>query len=91
MNWEQWLQGLVAAAVTAFSGAISGALLLPTVFTWDRNGLLNLLKLGTIPTALAFFGYLKQNPTPMKATVDASGNVKIQGNPVAEVSVEGKK
>ena len=63
MNFKLWLQGLIAAAVTAFSGAISGALLLPTVFTWDRNGLINLLKLGTVPTLLAFFGFLKQNPT----------------------------
>jgi hypothetical protein len=92
MNWKLWLQGLLAAAVTAFSTAISGALALPTVFTWDKNGLINVLKLATIPTALAFFGYLKQYPTPtIEATVDTKGNVSVQGNPVVEVSLEGKK
>jgi len=91
MNWKVWLQGLIAAGVTAFSTAISGALALPTVFTWDKNGLFNLLKLATIPTVLAFFGYLKQNPVPqLQAQVDPQGNVTIQGNPVAEVQVKGK-
>jgi hypothetical protein len=91
MNWESWLQGLLAAAITAFSTAISGALALPTVFTWDRNGLINVLKLATIPTVLAFFGYLKQNPTPqLKAQLDKQGNLTVKGNPVAEVEVEPK-
>jgi hypothetical protein len=91
MNWKVWLQGLIAASITAFSTAISGALTLPTVFTWDRNGLINVLKLGTIPTLLAFFGYLKQNPTPvLHAEVDPQGNVTVKGNPVAEVEVKGK-
>lgn len=91
LNWSVWLQGLLAAAVTAFSTAITGALALPTVFTWDRIGLINVLKMATIPTVLAFFGYLKQHPTPqLQATVDPQGNVKIQGNPVAEVQVKGK-
>jgi hypothetical protein len=91
MNWKLWLQGLLAAAVTAFSTAVSGALGLPTVFTWDKNGLINVLKLATIPTLLAFFGFLKQNPTPiLTAEVDQRGNVTVKGNPVAEVEVMGK-
>jgi hypothetical protein len=91
MNWKVWLQGLLAAAITAFSTAISGALALPTVFTWNRIGLINVLKLATIPTVLAFFGYLKQNPVPqLEAEVDQSGNVTVKGNPVAEVQVKGK-
>lgn len=91
MNWKAWLQGLLAAAVTAFSAAISGAIGLPSVFTWDRNGLINLMKLATIPTVLAFFGYLKTHPTPqLEAVVDQQGNVTIAGNPVAEVNVKGK-
>jgi hypothetical protein len=91
VNWRAWIQGLIAAAVTAFSTAISGALALPTVFTWDRNGLINVLKLATIPTVLAFFGYLKQNPVPqLQAEVDPQGNVTMKGNPVAEVEVKGK-
>jgi hypothetical protein len=91
MNWKVWLQGLLAATVSAFSIAISGALALPTVFSWDRNGLINVLKLAAIPTVLAFFGYLKQNPVPqLQAQVDPQGNVTIKGNPVAEVQVKGK-
>lgn len=91
MNWKAWLQGLIAAAVTAFSAAISGALGLPTVFTWDKAGLINLIKLATIPTVLAFFGYLKTHPTPqIVAEVDQSGNVTVKGNPVAEIEVKGK-
>jgi hypothetical protein len=91
MSWEKWLQGMLAAVVSAFSSAASGAVGLPTVFTFDKNGLINMIKLATVPALLAFFAYLKQNPTPtLKATVDAAGNVKVEGNPVAEVTVEGK-
>lgn len=63
MNWKQWLQGLIAAVVSAFSTAASGAITLPSVFSWDRNGLINMVKLATVPAMLAFFAYLKQNPT----------------------------
>jgi hypothetical protein len=91
MSWETWLQGLLAAVVSTFASAASGAIGLPTVFTFDKNGLINMVKLATVPALLAFFAYLKQNPTPaLRATVDAKGNVKVQGNPVAEVTVEGK-
>jgi acyl-coenzyme A synthetase/AMP-(fatty) acid ligase len=92
MAWEIWLQGLLAAVISAFASAASGAIGLPTVFTFDRNGLINMIKLATVPALIAFFTYLKQNPTPtLKATVDPQGNVTVKGNPVAEVTVEGKK
>ena len=91
MNWGVWLQGLIAAVVSAFSTAASGAIALPTVFTFDKNGLINMVKMAAVPALLAFFAYLKSNPTPqLKATVDAAGNVEVEGNPVAEVNVKGK-
>jgi hypothetical protein len=91
MNWGQWVYGLITAVVTAFASAASGAVGLPTVFTFDKPGLINMLKLSAAPAFLAFFAYLKQNPAPMiKATVDPAGNVKVVGNPVVTVEVEGK-
>lgn len=62
MTWKAWLQGLVAAIVSAFASAASGAIALPTVFTFDKNGLFNMIKLATIPALLAAFAYLAKSP-----------------------------
>ena len=92
MNWKLWLQGLLAAFVSAFASAASGAIALPAVFTFDKTGFLNMIRLATVPAMIALFAYLKQNPTPqLEATLDSQGNVKVVGNPVAEVTVTGKK
>jgi hypothetical protein len=66
-----WIHGLVAAAISAFSSAASGAIALPTVFTFDRAGFLNMVKLATVPALLAVFAYLKSSPVP--ALGSASG------------------
>lgn len=87
-----WLHGLLAAAISAFATAASGAIGLPTVFTFDKNGLINMIKLATVPALLAVFGYLKASPVPqLSATVDAQGNVNIEGNPIVPVQIEGQK
>lgn len=59
-----WLHGLAAAAVSAFASAASGAIALPTVFTFDKVGLINMIKLATVPALLAVFAYLKTSPVP---------------------------
>ena len=59
-----WIHGLAAAAVSAFASAASGAIALPTVFTFDRAGFLNMVKLATVPALLAVFAYLKSSPIP---------------------------
>ena len=63
-NLKIWIHGLLAAAISAFATAASGAIALPTVFTLDRNGLINMIKLATVPALLAVFAYLKQSPVP---------------------------
>jgi hypothetical protein len=59
-----WLHGLAAAAISAFASAASGAIALPSVFTFDRNGFINMAKLATVPALLAVFAYLKSSPMP---------------------------
>ncbi len=59
-----WLHGLAAAAISAFASAASGAIALPSVFTFDRNGFINIAKLATVPALLAVFAYLKSSPIP---------------------------
>jgi hypothetical protein len=59
-----WTHGLAAAAISAFASAASGAIALPTVFTLDRAGLINMVKLATVPALLAVFAYLKSSPVP---------------------------
>ena len=59
-----WLKGLAAAGISAFASAASGAIALPTVFTFDRVGFFNMLKLATVPAMLAVFAYLKSSPLP---------------------------
>jgi hypothetical protein len=91
MNWKLWLQGLLAAVISAFSTAATGAIALPTVFTFNRIGLINVIKMAAVPAMIAFFTFLKQNPTPqLEAEIDPQGNVTVKGNPVAEVQVKGK-
>ena len=92
-----WLHALLATAISSFATAASGALLLPTVFTFDKNGLINMIKMATVPTMLAVFLYLKQSPVP-SLTVSApanievdSGTVSVSGKPAATVSVQEKK
>jgi hypothetical protein len=63
-NLTIWLHGLAAAAVSAFASAASGALALPTVFTFDKTGLINMAKLAAVPALLAVFAYLKNSPIP---------------------------
>ena len=59
--------------ISAFASAASGAIALPTVFTFDKTGLLNMVKLATVPALLAVFAYLKSSPVPA-LTVTTSKN-----------------
>jgi hypothetical protein len=63
-NIKVWLHGLAAAAISAFASAASGAIALPGVFTFDRNGFINMAKPATVPALLAVFAYLKSSPVP---------------------------
>jgi hypothetical protein len=64
-----WIHGLAAAAISAFASAASGAIALPSVFTFDRAGFLNMVKLATVPALLAVFAYLKSSPVPPLGSV----------------------
>ncbi len=59
-----WAHGLAAAAISAFASAASGAIALPAVFSLDKAGLVNMLKLAAVPAMLAVFAYLKSSPLP---------------------------
>jgi hypothetical protein len=67
-NLKIWIHGLVAAGISAFASAASGAIALPAVFTFDRAGFLNMVKLATVPALLAVFAYLKSSPVPALAS-----------------------
>jgi hypothetical protein len=72
-----WIHGLAAAAISAFASAASGAIALPTVFTFDRVGFLNMVKLATVPALLAVFAYLKSSPVPALAvTTGVARNIE---------------
>lgn len=80
-NIRVWLHGLLAAGITAFSTAASGAVTLPTVFNFSHDGFMNILKLTVVPTLLAVFGYLKQSPVP-KLSILGPGDTATVKNPV---------
>jgi hypothetical protein len=63
-GWKVWAHGLAAAGISAFASAASGAIALPQVFTFDKAGLVNMLKLAAVPAMLAVFAYLKGSPLP---------------------------
>jgi hypothetical protein len=75
-NLKTWIHGLAAAAISAFASAASGAIALPTVFTFDKVGFLNMVKLATVPALLEVFAYLKSSPIPA-LTVTATQTVEI--------------
>ena len=64
MNWKAWVYGLLTSVISAFSTAASGALALPTVFSFTEGGFINMLKLAALPAILAFFAFLKTHPLP---------------------------
>lgn len=75
-DWKPWLHGLLAAAISAFSTAASGAIALPTVFSFTRDGFINMVKLAAVPAFLAVFAYLKQSPLPAESvTITAQTTV----------------
>ena len=72
-NLKVWIHGLAAAAISAFASAASGAIALPSVFTFDRAGFVNMVKLATVQALLAVFAYLKSSPVPTLTTTMVKG------------------
>lgn len=62
MTWKAWIGGLLAAFIQSFAIAASGAITLPTVFTFNKIGLINVIKLSTVPAMLNVFAYLAKSP-----------------------------
>jgi hypothetical protein len=59
MNWGAWFSGLIAALATGILTALVAIAVLPALPTgWQ------LFLVAGVPTALQFFGYLKQTPPP---------------------------
>lgn len=73
-NFKLWLHGLVAAAITAFSTAATGALTLPSDFNFTHEGMIKTLKLVAVPTAISVFAYLKKSPVPALSDSDSPEN-----------------
>ena len=77
-NLKVWLHGLAAAGISAFASAASGAIALPSVFTFDRSGFINMAKLAIVPAMLAVFAYLKSSPIPaITATLTTSETLEV--------------
>ena len=85
MSTKIWLQGIVAAFVSAFSTAASGAIALPTVFNFSHDGMINMLKLAIVPAMVAVFTYLQKSPLP--GNVIGPGDKATVQNPV--ISADG--
>lgn len=63
-SFTLWFKGLLAAFISQFATAVCGVIALPSVFTLDKTGLVNVIKMGTPPALLAVFLYLKESPVP---------------------------
>lgn len=82
MNFKLWLHGLLTAVVSAFASAASGAIVMPTIFTFDKHGFGLMAKLAAVPAMLAGFAYLKQQPVPsLTVTVTPEATVVSQKAP----------
>ena len=81
MNWKAWLYGLFSSVISAFCTAASGAIMLPTVFSFTQDGLINMLKVAALPAGFAFFTYLKTHPLPDSSiTVTTTQTIATTGN-----------
>jgi hypothetical protein len=63
-NTRAWLHGLFAVSISAFATSASGIIMLPTVFNFTHNGLLNMVKVAGAPALFSAFTYLKASPLP---------------------------
>lgn len=65
-----------------------GIVMLPTVFNFTHDGLMNMIKLSVTPAMFAVFAYLKQSPLP---GIIGPGDKAVVQNPViaADGSVTG--
>jgi hypothetical protein len=80
-SFTVWLHGLAAAFISSFATAASGAIALPTVFTFDKVGFINMAKLATVPALLAVFAYLRQSPVPALSVVTTQvSSVEVKSN-----------
>lgn len=59
-----WLKGLFAAAISTFATTASGLVMLPTVFNFSHDGIINIGKLAGAPALVAVFTYLQKSPIP---------------------------
>jgi hypothetical protein len=76
-----WLKGMAAAAISAFTTAAGGAIVLPAVFNFSHDGLANTAKLIFVPTVGAVLAYLKASPMPVESeTVSADTTVSTTKN-----------
>ena len=88
MCWSEWFWGLIGGVVSAFATAASGIIALPTVFSFTENGVINMLKMAAVPSALAFFLYLKTHPLPGVVTMNApNSTITVNTPPVASSTV----
>jgi hypothetical protein len=85
-NTRVWLHGLFAAFISTFATSASGFITLPTVFNFTHDGMINMVKLATVPALGAAFFYLKASPLPplmqpgdqlagKNVQMDAAGNL----------------
>lgn len=78
-----WIHGVVAAFITAFSTAATGALALPTVFNFTHDGLANMAKLTVVPALISVFGYLKASPLPPASNLQPGDTLNVQNPKIA--------
>lgn len=80
-NLKLWLHGLFAAGISAFASSASGFLVLPNIFNFSHDGMLNMLRVSIVPALIAVFAYLKQSPLPPLNPL-GPGDVVTVKNPV---------
>lgn len=92
MNWKAWIGGIAAAFISAFATAASGALALPTVFTPNKIGLINIVKMATVPAMLSVFTFLAKSPIwGVTINVPAGDNQTVKAtvsttNPITKIT-----
>ena len=85
-----WLKGMLVGMISAAASTLSGIVVLPEFFNFSRAGVMNTIKLVTVPVIVSVCLYLKKSPLPERitATVDNKGNISDVSGTV-EVSLKG--
>ncbi len=64
MKWQAWLKGIISAAISGVTTAITTVIVAPEQFNATPEGIKKVLIVAGVSATLSVANYLKQSPLP---------------------------